>query len=210
MAKESDKLAKQCLANSPGADGALAEYLLKILPVWIRGSFSRLTPQDVDELTSLGTIHVLANIKKFNGRSSFDTWARKVVSNKIRDWLAERARRWKRETSIDAENPVTGGSLADILPTRLLNPREEADRTIGREIAMAVLERVKNSRQKLILTEHFVGGLSVAEIAERWGEKRRNKLDVLLCQAMQTFFKLVKEMRQEGRLEKCSARVLRK
>jgi RNA polymerase sigma factor (sigma-70 family) len=210
MSSVSDKLAKQCIAGFPGADDALGFYLLTNLPKWIATAFSGLTTNDIEDLTSLLSIHILTNISKFKGQSSFDTWARTVTRNKGYDWLASRALRRKRETSMDIANPETGGSLADVLPSRIPNPREELDRKVGRQLAMEALERVKNPRQKLILQEHFVSGLSVVEIAKRWGVKKRDKLDVLLCQAMKAYFKVVKEMRSEGRLEKCSPRVLRK
>ncbi len=210
MSKETDDLAKRCQAADPGAEEDLAEYLLGVVPRWIAMSFSRLTPQDIEDLTSLLAVHILANISKYAGRSSFDTWARTVTRNKVNDWLAKEGRRRKREIPLDVPSEQSGLSVAAVLPTRLPNPRQELDRKIARELAMECLERVRNPRQKLILNEHFVSGLSVVEIAARWGVTKRDKLDVLLWQAQQAFFKIVKELRSEGRLEKCSSRVLRK
>jgi len=201
MAGESDILVKRCREEAPGAEEALAEYLVEILPKWINCSFSQLTPQDVDDLTSLLAIHILAKLTLFDGRSSFDSWARTVTRNRVRDWLAKEGRRRSRETSLDIEDEETGHSPLNALPARTLNPRQELDRKIARELAMECLERVKNPRQKLILKDHFVSGLSVVEIAERWGVKKRDKLDVLLWQALQSYFKIVKELRGEGRLE---------
>ena len=58
MSKETDDLAKQCQAAVPGAEEALAEYLLGVLPRWIAMSFSQLTPQDIEDLTSLLAVHI--------------------------------------------------------------------------------------------------------------------------------------------------------
>lgn len=208
MSREGDDLVKRCLAAAPGAEEAMATHLVAILPGWIIASFSRLTAQDVEDLTSLLAVHILANLSKFHGRSSFDTWARTVTRNKVNDWLAKEKRRRDHEVPLDCENEQSGLSPADILPARTLNPRQALDRTLAREIAMDCLERVRNPRQKLMLKEHFVSGLSVAEIAERWGVAKRGKLDVLLWQAMQAYFKIVKELHSKGRLEKCGPRVL--
>ncbi len=210
MSAESDNLAKQCLTGAPGADSALAVYLLKILPRWITASFDRITPQDVDELASLVTVHILKKIDLFRGESSFDTWARTVTRNRVKSWLRERALCWKRETILDIEDGEKEYSPYNAISLPIKNPRQEVDRKECLELAKQAFERVKNPRQRLILKEYYIGGLSVAEIAKRWGVKNRDNLDVLLCRAKKVYFEILKEMMGEGRLVKCSPRVLRR
>ena len=216
MAKPSDNLIKQYRDKMPGAEDALARYLLATLPMWIRASFSQLTYQDVEDLTSLLAVHILTQIDMFHGRSnaSFDTWARKVTRNGVYDWFAKENRRRGKEILVEPGDAPIAGSILDILQPRTPNPREamneKADYEADRELVKEFLERVKNPRQKLILEERFISGLSVAEIAERRGEKKRNKLDVLLWQAMQSLFKILKEMQSEGRLTNCRPRVVRR
>jgi RNA polymerase sigma factor (sigma-70 family) len=209
MAKPSDNLIKHYRDKKPGAEDALARYLLATLPIWISGSFSQVNYQDIEDLTSLLTVHLLSKIDMFHGRSnaSFDTWARKVARNRIYDWFAKEGRQRKREVPLDNEDEEEGYSHLDTLASSDPSPSEALDWKIAREFAMEALERVKNGRQKLILKEHYISGLSIFEIAERWGEKKRNKLDVLKCQALQVYLNKVKEMQSEGRLDKCSPRV---
>jgi RNA polymerase sigma factor (sigma-70 family) len=209
MVRQGDELVKRCHAASPGAEEDLAKYLVAIIPRWITASFSRLTPEDIEDLTTLLAVHILANISKFQGRSSFETWARRVTRNKVNDWIKKEGRRRSREIPLDVESQESGLSPADVLPARSLNPRQELDRKIARELAMECLERVRNPRQKLIMKEHFVGGLSVGEIAERWGVKKRAKLDVLLWQALQAYFRIVKDLHIDGRQERFSDGALR-
>jgi RNA polymerase sigma factor (sigma-70 family) len=210
MASESDKLAIQVLKAIPGAEEALAVYLVGHLPSWLRFYFTRLTPQDVDELTSLCAVHILENIVQFNGKASFDTWARKVTRNAVYDWFRTEATRKKHESSLTHENEDTGFSLLNILPLPIPNARQELDRKECQEWGMRCIEKIKNPRQRRLLKEHFVDGLSVVEIAERWGEKKRSKLDMVRIQAIKSFLKIVKEKQRELRLDKCSPRVLRR
>jgi RNA polymerase sigma factor (sigma-70 family) len=210
MSVESDNLAKQCLADLPGADNAMARYLLANLPKWIRCSFSRLTPQDIDDLTALLAAHITARVFMFKGDSSFDTWARQITRNQGRDWLRARALRWKREISIDAENSETGGSLANILPAHIRNPREELDLKEVRELIMKAIGKVRNSRYKLILEESFVSGLDIETIARLRDEDDLPKLYRDKCRALKALFKLVKEMSPGYRLEEYSPRLRRR
>jgi RNA polymerase sigma factor (sigma-70 family) len=209
MKKESDAIVRRILVGESRAEEDLASYLLATIPQWLHISFSRLNPDDVEELASLLTIQILAKIPKFSGKSSFDTWAKRVVRNRVLDWFEKEGRRRKNEISLDVHAGEEGLAPEDILPSPLRSPRQEVDRILAREIAIQCVEKVRNPRQKLILQEHFVSGLSVAEIASRWGVKNRAKLDVLLWQAMESFMKIVKDLRKQGRLDICGARVLK-
>jgi len=210
MSVEIDELAKQCIADIPGADNAMGGYLLKKLPRWIRGSFDRLTPQDVDELTSLCAIHILGNIESFRGDSSFDTWARPVARNKSKDWLRTRALRWKRETSLDIEDEETGVSRHNVMPSRIRNPREELDLKEVRELTMTAFEKVRNSRYKLILEEFFISGLTLPQIARLRSEPNIDRLYRDKCRALKALLIKVKGMPHGDRLEEYSSRLLRR
>jgi len=210
MAVESDNLAKQCLAGMPGADDALAFYLLTHLPKWIRFYFTRMSPLDVDEAATLSTVHILKHISKFKGQSSFDTWARKVTRNFVYDEIAKADRYRKKINSLDIKNTGSGFSLYNVIPSRMKNPREEMDRREIRELIVKALGRLRNSRQKLILEEFYINGLDLPEISQRWGGISRSKLSLLKWQALKAVLKIVKDLQPGSRLEEYSSRLLRR
>lgn len=210
MSVESDKLAKQCLAEIPGAYDAMARYLLTNVPKWIRFYFTRMTPLDVEEATALSTVHILAKIPIFKSQSSFDTWARKVARNFVYDEIAKGDRYRKKINSLDIQNTGSGFSPYNVIPSRMKNPREEMDRREIRELIVKALGKLRNSRQKLILEEFYINGLDLPEIAQRWGGISRSKLSLLKWQALKAVLKIVKDLQPGSRLEEYSSRLLRR
>lgn len=210
MAVVSDILARQCQAEVPGADSAMAVYLYTNLPKWIRFYFTRMTPLDVDEATALCTVDILTKISKFKGQSSFDTWARKVARNFVYDEIAKEGRYRKKINSLDIQNTGTGFSPYNVIPSRMKNPREEMDRREIRELIVKALGKLRNSRQKLILEEFYINGLDLPEIAQRWGGTKLNKLYLLKWQALKALLNIVKDLQPGSRLEEYSSRLLRR
>jgi len=200
MATESDRLAARHRAGDPTAKREVARYLLPVLPGWLRQSFSRLTPEDVEDLTILCAAHIIARLDKFEGRSSFDTWARRVIRNRVLDWLntaQQRARRMT--TSIDKLVQGPDGkttALIDMLPSNGPGPDSQAARDQQRELVRLAIERLRNPRHRWILTERVLNDRGIGEIAEERREKR-SKYDMLLYHAKEALFRELERLGME-------------
>ncbi|MDB6019454.1 MAG: polymerase subunit sigma-24 [Pedosphaera sp.] len=111
-------------------------------------------------------VRIYLNRAKFKKNARFLTWLYAIATNLVRDRFRSRARR--PQVSLEAENPVTGGSLGETLPEEKPSPRDIME---GDECAEAVRRVIallpEELRTPLILAEYEE--LSQAEIAEILG-----------------------------------------
>src|SRR5258706_2453677 len=147
-----------------GHDAALNDLMHRYAEPLFR--YLARTLQDEDEAADLAQesfVRVYQHRARFKNASKFSTWLYAIATNLARD----RFRRLTRHPSVslDAENPVTGHTLADQITTTRLAPD---DSLVANERAAAVREALaelpEDLRTPLVLAEYE--DHTLAEIAQ--------------------------------------------
>lgn len=117
--------------------------------------------RDADDAAQEAMIKIVRNLDKFDGRSSFGTWAYRIATNTSLDELRKRKRRPQLSIVADDEDGVTQ-EPADEMSHRLVDA--VADRMA---IDDALDELSDDFRAPVVLRD--VAGLDYAEIADELG-----------------------------------------
>ncbi len=130
------------------------------------GEFSALADDFVQE----ALLRILANLDSFEGRSKFTTWAYKIAA---RVALTELRRKQWQNRSLDEllamEAPFANAAiLADDHPT----PEKQAERTEILQRLNDIIHHELTERQRQAILTVPVGGVPLAEAAERLGVTR--------------------------------------
>lgn len=113
--------------------------------------------RDGDDACQEALIKIVRNLPRFDGRSSFGTWAYRIAANAALDELRKRSRR----PTIGAEDDV-GADVAD-------HRSEHGVDQVGDRLVLdqALAELSEDLRTAVVLRD--VGGLDYGEIAEALG-----------------------------------------
>jgi RNA polymerase sigma-70 factor (ECF subfamily) len=128
-------------------------------------------PDDAAELTQETFVKILENLGKFEGRSSFYTWAFRIAVNLTLNYCQRNARLTVR--SLDAEEQQYSGPARQALKELLSDdnspdPEAAAQNRELHEIAIAALNRLDEAH-KAVLVLRDIEGMSYARIAEVLG-----------------------------------------
>jgi RNA polymerase sigma-70 factor (ECF subfamily) len=184
-------LACACAHGEPRALAHFdAEYIARIQVVLAR---MNLPPDAVDELKQLVRDRLLVageraqpRISDYSGQGTLRSWLAAVATRTALNWLAAA----KRGQSIDAEDVPELAASDDDPELTALRTRYAADFKVAFAEAFSVLA----ARQRLLLRQHFVDGLSTEEIGKvyrvhrvtalRWLNQARDDLGVRLQAAL--------------------------
>lgn len=156
----------QLATPGPLAEGA-QRALVEAIASGLRRSFSGRADvlEQVEDFAQEATVRVLARLAQFRGDSRFVTWALAIAIRVAYDEL--RRCRW-RDVSLDE-------LLAGGMPSPPERSEIESDRSVGRQQALALLEKSLRERltekQRLALTGEMKG-MPQSELAERLGTNR--------------------------------------
>jgi len=125
-------------------------------------------PDDAAELTQETFVKIIQNLRKFEGRSSFYTWAFRIAVNLTLNYCQRNAR--VSLTSLDAEKEQCDSCQRQVLKDYLSDDRTpDAAAVVQRkelyEIAAKALARLDES-QRAVVTLRDIEGMSYARIAE--------------------------------------------
>jgi RNA polymerase sigma-70 factor, ECF subfamily len=128
-------------------------------------------PDDAAELTQEAFVKILENLGKFEGRSSFYTWAFRIAVNLTLNYCQRNAKLAVR--SLDSEVEQCGGRAKQALKELLSDDSSPDPETLAQnrelhEIAMAALNKLDEA-QKAVLVLRDIEGMSYARIAEVLG-----------------------------------------
>jgi RNA polymerase sigma-70 factor, ECF subfamily len=128
-------------------------------------------PDDAAELTQETFVKILENLGKFEGRSSFYTWAFRIAVNLTLNYCQRNAKLAVR--SLDTEAEQYGGRAKQALKELLSDdsspdPEALAQNRELHEIAMVALNKLDEA-QKAVLVLRDIEGMSYARIAEVLG-----------------------------------------
>jgi RNA polymerase sigma-70 factor (ECF subfamily) len=118
--------------------------------------------RDADDATQEALIKIVRNLPKFDGRSSFATWAYRIATNAALDELRKRKRRPALRSVRDDETNDAGFEPVDEMAERRIG--SVADR-LALDDALAALP--EDYRGAVVLRD--VGDLDYAEIADVLG-----------------------------------------
>ena len=117
---------------------------------------------DARDLAQETFVRVYKNRQSFHGGERFTNWLYTIAGNLGRNQLRWRSRH--PNTSLDAENPQTGSTLGEVLPSRAASPGEAlVEQERRREVRRAIVELPEGLREPLVLCEFE--DRSVAEAA---------------------------------------------
>ena len=128
-------------------------------------------PDDAAELTQETFVKIIENLDKFEGRSSFYTWAFRIAVNLTLNYRQKNARLAVR--SLDSEDgsydPQAARALKELLSDdRSPDPAAMAQNKEAYEIAVKALRRLDDA-QRTVLVLRDIEGMSYARIAEVLG-----------------------------------------
>ena len=115
--------------------------------------------RDADDATQEALIKIVRNLPRFDGRSSFGTWAYRIATNAALDELRKRGRRPALHSVRDDDSDGGGREQADAMSSRRID--SIADR-LAIDEALATLP--DEFRTAVVLRD--VGDLDYAEIAD--------------------------------------------
>jgi RNA polymerase sigma-70 factor (ECF subfamily) len=128
-------------------------------------------PDDAAELTQETFVKIIENLDKFEGRSSFYTWAFRIAVNLTLNYCQKNAKLAVR--SLDSEegsyDPQATRALKELLSDdRSPDPAAMAQDKEAYEIAVQALRRLDEA-QRTVLVLRDIEGMSYARIAEVLG-----------------------------------------
>jgi RNA polymerase sigma-70 factor (ECF subfamily) len=128
-------------------------------------------PDDAAELTQETFVKIIENLDKFEGRSSFYTWAFRIAVNLTLNYCQKNAKLAVR--SLDSEegsyDPQATRALKELLSDdRSPDPAAMAQNKEAYEIAVQALRRLDDA-QRTVLVLRDIEGMSYARIAEVLG-----------------------------------------
>ncbi|MEJ2700962.1 MAG: sigma-70 family RNA polymerase sigma factor [Sedimentisphaerales bacterium] len=128
-------------------------------------------PDDAAELTQETFVKIIENLGKFEGRSSFYTWAFRIAVNLTLNYRQKNKRVAVR--SLDSEDgsydPQAARALKELLSDdRSPDPAAMAQNKEAYEIAVKALRRLDDA-QRTVLVLRDIEGMSYARIAEVLG-----------------------------------------
>jgi RNA polymerase sigma-70 factor (ECF subfamily) len=128
-------------------------------------------PDDAAELTQETFVKIIENLDKFEGRSSFYTWAFRIAVNVTLNYCQKNAKLAVR--SLDSEegsyDPQATRALKELLSDdRSPDPAAMAQDKEAYEIAVQALRRLDDA-QRTVLVLRDIEGMSYARIAEVLG-----------------------------------------
>jgi RNA polymerase sigma-70 factor, ECF subfamily len=128
-------------------------------------------PDDAAELTQETFVKIIENLDKFEGRSSFYTWAFRIAVNLTLNYCQKNAKLAVR--SLDSEegsyDPQATRALKELLSDdRSPDPAAMAQDKEAYEIAVQALRRLDDA-QRTVLVLRDIEGMSYARIAEVLG-----------------------------------------
>lgn len=130
------QLLEQAKRGKAQAFGALCErHSAKLFKAALRVTRN---PQDAEDAVQDSLMRAFANIKNFQGRSSFSTWLTRIVINSA--LMIRRKNANAHEVSTDEPRPLTQASLPLQIPDHLPNPEQsyvegERNRILHKAIA---------------------------------------------------------------------------
>lgn len=152
------------------------------------GEFAALADDFVQE----ALLRILDNLNSFEGRSKFTTWAYKIATRVALTEL--RRKRWQNRSLdelISGEAPLANAALlADHLPT----PEKQTERTEILQRLNDIIHQELTDRQRQAILTVPIGGVPLAEAAERLG-MNRNAFYKLLHDAR---LRIKRKLEEEG------------
>lgn len=123
-------------------------------------------PDDAQDRLQETAVKVFLNLERFEGQSSFYTWAYRIASNVCIDFL----RKKKRQRTVDYDDGIArDGDVVegeDLLPSRLgLNPARVHARKELMDKLTEALDTLSDTHRTIIILRE-VDGLSYQEIAD--------------------------------------------
>ena len=157
------ELIERTLAGDENAFGALVERFQRKI---FRLAFSIVRDEvEADTVTQDTFVQAYTHLKRFEGRSGFETWLTRIAINRARDWL--RRRRFVSLFSLNDE----GVEEAVIEP---VDERPDAERMVmASQLRAAIVraERSLSAQQKTIFRLRHYEELPAEEIAAHLGLK---------------------------------------
>lgn len=185
-APRKDRSNDEWLAGLQGPDSDLAIGELREL--LLRGLRAALANQVRSDLNSIledfvqdALIKVLDNLDSFRGESRFTTWAQKIAVNVAFTEL--RRRRWKDVSLHDLTEREDGSEFTpEYFTTDEVSPEQQASQNAMMAFVQRMVAEELTDKQREVMMMVMVGGVPLAEVAERLGTNR-NALYKLLHDA---------------------------
>ena len=121
----------------------LFHYLLRVLQ----------NEAEASDLAQESFVRVYLHRNRFQSGKKFSTWLYAIATNLARDRL-----RWRErhpQSSLEAENPITGDNFKELLPSTSLSPSESLERSETQQtIRDAVASLPEDLRVPLVLAEY--------------------------------------------------------
>lgn len=86
---------------------------------------------DAEDATQEALVAIVAGLRRFDGRSSFTTWAHRVAVNACLDELRRRSRRLRLVEETGADHRALHGADRDPHPDQFVGERIDLDRALG-------------------------------------------------------------------------------
>jgi RNA polymerase sigma-70 factor (ECF subfamily) len=159
-------LIEQCQNGDPSAmERLMLKYQNRLYNCILRICSN---PDDAAELTQETFVKVIENIGKFQGKSSFYTWAFRIAVNLTINYCRRNARLGLK--SLDSDESQSGDQGTDLLRDYLSNEKSPDPASIAenREFCDLVIESIakldEDHRTALVLRD--IEGMSYAQIAQ--------------------------------------------